>query len=433
VLAGVCATLRTIFRPLIGFKVTIKRDDSPKYALQKALVVTRTSTILNSVVEVNIGHSHYPYKDFLGPYKVPQLLAPTIFTLVNAIPTMQQLHTIQLNSIILSRIHLHIILSAPYPVHLILTTVQLPKMSLFPPTNLRKLTLTMRSSWETVQPLIAHLATSLEYLELKWCEFLPPSQLQLPSFPCLQELRHHQHRMWSTFPDNGQVNELLRLGSQITRLHVTGHFHNEPATACQENLQYLTTSLWMLSEHIFGTEPFRRLVHLSLMPFECVDVANHPVTPSSFIHDHFPTITSLQLSIQWDFRNHAMVMARSQHNLQTLELVIHTREGMDDEESGAVDRDFSGEVPSDQLDQAMLPAALQTLHLEVVHSHDESEQSAVRCIQWVFDDIVPPVTGLGGTSLKSIRLSVSEPEREREPVISRQWVKAPNGDWLRLE
>jgi len=141
---------------------------------------------------------------------------------------MRQLHTIQLNHITLSRMYLYAILSSPYLIHLILNTVQLPKISMFPPPKLRKLTLTTMSSWETVQPLISQLATSLEYLELQGCRFLPLSQLQLPPFPCLQELRHHQHYTRSTFPDTSQLNELLRLGSQVAHLHVTGHVHHEP-------------------------------------------------------------------------------------------------------------------------------------------------------------------------------------------------------------
>jgi hypothetical protein len=269
-----------ILRPLVGFKVTIKRDYSPKYALRKALVVTRTSAILDSVVEVNIGKSTKPHRDFLGSFKFPYLLTPTLYTLVNAIPSMRQLHTIQLNNIILSRTYLHTILSTPYLIHLILGTVQLPKISTFPPTKLRKLTLTMMFSWETVQPLISQLATTLEYLELQRCEFLPPFQLNLPSFPCLQELRLQQDRSWSTFPDITDLNELLRLGSQVTHLHVTGHSFSEPITACHRSLQYLYTTVWMLLERIFGTEPFRRLIHLSLELADYADTLHYSPTPS---------------------------------------------------------------------------------------------------------------------------------------------------------
>ena len=161
--------------------------------------------------------------------------------------------------------YLRTILSSPYLIHLILNSVSLPKLSTFPPTQLRKLSLTMMSSWETNQPLISHLATSLEYLELTWCRFLPAAQVQLPPFPCLQELRYHQGYGESTFPDRSQLNALLRLASQVTHLHVTGHTRNEPITACQESLRYLSISTPMLSEHIFGTRPFPQLVHLSLV------------------------------------------------------------------------------------------------------------------------------------------------------------------------
>ena len=277
-------------------------------------------------------------------------------------------------------------------------------------------------SWQTVQSLISQLATSLEYLELQRCEFLPPSQLQLPSFPCLQELRHHQGYIRTTFPDQNHLNELLRLGSRVTHLHVTGHFRNEPVTACPTSLQYLVTSSWMLSEHVFGTEPFPRLVHLTVVGFEYADIAD----PSSFISDHFPRITSLDLSTLWRLRDRAMVMARSQHNVQALKLVIYTQDWIMDEEV----------VPKDQLHHAMLPAGLQTLKLEVFQSHYELERGATRCSRWIFDHVIPSMTHLGGFALKSISLSVSQPKSrsgERERVLSRQWDKALNGDWQRLE
>jgi hypothetical protein len=407
------------------------RDYSPKYALQKALAVTRTSTILDSVVEVNIGKRTDTREYYLGSYKIPHRLIPALNTLANALPAMPRLHTIQLTSIILSRTYLHTILSTPYPIHLILEAVQLPKISTFPPTKLRKLTLTTMSSWETVQPFIAQLAASLEYLELKRCKFRPPTRLQLPSFPCLHELHHYPDIARSTFRDTNHLNELLRLGPHITHLHVRGHFENEPVTACRESLQYLYTSIWMLSEHIFGTEPFPRLMHLTLRFDIYADTYNFLPTPSSFIRDHFPTITSLHLSIPWGYRNHAMVIARSQHNVQALKLYI--QEGMNNK---AVTPYFPAEVLNDPLHQATLPMALQTLELEVDKCFGDPEQSATQCSRWVFDDVVPPVTGLGGTGLKSIGLLVSQPKSrtvERERVLSRQWVKAPNDGWQMLE
>jgi len=198
-LAGVCVTLWIFLQPLIKFKVTIKGDDSPKYALRKALVVTWTLTILDSVVEVDIGKITKPYRNNLGLYKVPYLLTPTLYTLDNAIPEMQRLHTIQLNNIIPSRTYIYTILSSPYLIHLNLYIVQLPKISTFPPTRCRKLTLMMITSWETIRSMLSQLATSLEYLRLKWCRFLPESQLQLPSFPCLQEIYFYQYYPWHIF------------------------------------------------------------------------------------------------------------------------------------------------------------------------------------------------------------------------------------------
>ena len=412
-------------------------DYSPDYALQKALIVTQTSTIFDRVVQVNIGKSTNSLKDFTRSYTVPYLLTPALNTLVNAFPAMQHFHTIQLSDIFLSRVYLYTILSSPHLIHLILDTVQLPEISTFPPTKLRKLTLKMMiCSWETVQPLIAQLATSLEYLELRHCTFLAPYRLQLPSFPCLQELRHHHYSYQSTFSDQAQLNELFRLGSPVTHLHVTGKFRNGPVAACQKSLQYLSTNICMLSDHIFGTESFPRLMHLSLRIFQFTNPAHYPPTPSSFIRDHFPTITSLHLSIPWALRNRAMVMARFQHNLQALKLVIDIGYRIDDEESGEADSCFPVEVPNDQLHRAMLPATLENLTLDIIQNRGELEWGATRCSGWVFDDVVPPATGLDGTGLKSISLLVSHPKKrvvKRERVLSRQWVKVPDNSWQLLE
>jgi len=184
---------------------------------------------------------------------------------------------------------------------------------------------------------------------------------------------------------------------------------------------------FVLSPTLFGTEPFPQLTHVSL--FEYADIHN-PLIHTSFICDHFPMITSLHLSVPWVIWNRAMVMAWSQHNVQTLKLIINIQDRIGDEE---MIPSFPLEVTNDQL--AMLPAALLILQLEVVQSDDELEQGAWYS-QWIFNDVVPPATGLGGTGLKSIDLLVSQPKStsaERERVLSRQWVKAPNGDWQRVE
>ena len=431
-LAGVCVTLWVMFRPLMEFKVTITPDDFPKYALQKALVVTRTSTIRDSVVQVNIGRGFYTSNNSLWSYKFISLLSLALYTLVNAIPAMQHLHTIQLSSILLSRIYLYTILSSPHLIHLILHNVPLPKMSTFPPPTLRKLTLrVMKYPWESVQPLIAQLATSLEYLDVHRCIFLPPSQLQLPSFPCLQELRYRQDYPHITFSDKNQLNELLRLASRVTHLHVSGH--DEPVTACRRNLQHLSTILWMLSDDIFGTEPFLRLMHLSIRFTQSTDALIHPPTLSSFIRNRFPAITSLHLTIPWSFRNCAMVMAQSQYNVRALELVVV---GIEYAQSMERPWYLPVEVLDDQLHHAKLPAALQAVTLEAVQHGSELERGITRCIQWVLDDVIPPVTGLGGIGLKSISVVVSQPKSrsvERGRVFSRQWVRAPDDVWQVLE
>ena len=410
--------------------------DSPKYALRKALVVTRSSTILDSVVEVNIGRTTNAYKDLRRSYKVPYLLTPALFTLVNAVPAMQQLHSIHLNNLILSRMYLYTILSSPYLIHLILRAVQMPKMSAFPHANLRKLTLTAMTSWESVQPLISQLATSLEYLSLQGCEFRALPQIQLPSFPRLRELHLHQLYNARIFPDNSRLNELLRLGSQLTHLLLTGQFDSEPITACQNNLQHLSVSDGMLSDQIIGTVPFPRLMHLSIRILRFSYAVKNPLERSLFIRDHFPGITSLDLHIPWFFRNNAVAIARSQHNVHTLKLANEAEVGIEYEEDVRICFCCQVRTPHDELHQAMSPMALRTLKLEVTQFHRGLEGSATRCTRWIYNDIIPSATGLGGPGLTSISMSVSKPKSgsiAREQVLSRQWVKVADDDWQIVE
>ena len=410
--------------------------DSPKYALRKALVVTRTSTILDSVAEVSIGRTINAYKDSRSPYKVPYLLAPTLSTLVKAIPAMRHLHSIHLNNIILSRKYLYAILSSPCLIHLTLRAVQMPKLSTFPPTKLCKLSLTAMTSWETVQPFISQLATSIEYLSLQGCEFRAIPQLQLPSFPSLRELHLHQLYNAKTFPDNSQLNELLRLGSQLTHLLLTGQFEYEPITACQNSLQHLSINDVMLSDQIIGTIPFPRLMHLTIRILRFSYAVKHPLRRSLFIRDHFPKITSLELHIPWFFRNNAVAIARSQHNVHTLKLVNETEVGIEYEEDVKICFCCRVETPHDELHQAMSPTALQTLKLEVTQFHGGLEGSAARCTRWIYNDIILFATGLGGPGLMSIDMSVSKPDIGsivRERVHSRRWVKGADDDWQVVE
>ena len=80
----------------------------------------------------------------------------------------------------------------------------------------------------------------------------------------------------------------------------------------------------------------------------------------------------------------------------------------------------------------MLPGALQSLKLDVVQRYGKLERSLAQCIRWIDDDVVHPVTGLGGSGLKNIDVSFvlhhgSGFERERR--VWRRWTKLPDGDW----
>jgi len=238
-------TLRRIFRPLVEYKVTILLGESRNNALQKALTITRTPTILDSVVTVNITASR-------PRHKTQYLSSPTLFTLFKAIPAMPQLRTVHLLGIFLEETYLCCILSSPCLTHLILDVVQMSNISKLPPPpqNLRKLTIKMMNPWEAIEPLIAQLATSLEYLELKWCIFLPPRRVQLPYFPRLRELCHHP-KPRHNHDNEALLKELIHLVPQITHLHLYGRVHYRHITAFPKSLRHLSIDEDTLTKQTF--------------------------------------------------------------------------------------------------------------------------------------------------------------------------------------
>ena len=119
--------------------------------------------------------------------------------------------------------------------------------------------------------------------------------------------------------------------------------------------------------------------------------------------------------------------------MQTLKLSLETAVGFVDERPCW---DLPPESPIDIPRECTLPAVLQSLILEVVA---KSKFALVRGIpsytQWIDDDVLPPVTGLGGPDLKNVDVLFVQLESklERERMVRRRWVKSPNGDWLMEE
>ena len=405
-------------------------DRSLSDAFQKALAVTRTSTILDSVVTVNIGKTTV-WGQFESVHKILYLFSPTLFTLVKAIPAMRQLHTVHLWRISLARTYLCCILSSPYLTHLILDDVRMPNISKLPPPpqNLHKLSIRAMYSWEAIEPLIAQLATSLEYLELKWCRFLHPPRVPLPSFPCLRELYHHQMPTGNRC-NEALLSELFHLVPQVTHLHLYGCVLYRQITAFPKNLQHLAIDELMITEPNFGPITCSQLISLSLRWYG-VSGLKYLLTISSFIRDHFPRITCLHLDSPWPPPT-ALALARSQHHVQTLKLSLNTTRGLDRE---GTDFSFPPGSPSDIHRGCTLPAALQFLILEVVQTDYKLERSVPTCTQWINDNVLPPVTGLGGPNLKNIDVLFVRLENKsgRERVVRRRWAKSPNGDWLMEE
>ena len=410
--------LRMVFRPLVKFKVTIMLDASHSH--RKVLAITRIATFLDSMVELKIGErARYLFQ-------VQYIFSPALFAVFRALPAMRQLHTIHLSAIFLAETYLSCILSSPNLIHLILYGTRMPKISRLPPPspNLRKLTLVSMISWDAIQPLIVHLAASLEYLEFNLCGFgfgpRPQNRSQLPPFPSLRELRHQN------FGNEAVLDELF-LVSQVTHLHLFGNLDSSRIASFPKSLQHLSTEDGVLVQWRLRPTPLTQLISLSIRRSEEWEM-NYHLALSSFVCDHFPGITSLHLDIGWSLRNVALVMARSQHNVRAMELSIVTRRGLDSEGKW---RQNQVRILNDYLQNTMLPGTLQSIKLEVVQHYGDLVRTLALCSQWIEDDIIHPVKGLGGSDLRSIDalFILSESGLERERRIWKRWAKLSDGDW----
>jgi len=396
------------------------------YAPQKTLAIAQTPAVLDSVVEVRIGKRKSTSSRWVSdikfhPYSV-------VLTLVKVIPAMPQLHTVHLDHVILPRVYLYTILSSPHLVHLSLDTVQMPKMSKFPPPKLRKLTLTAMTSWDAIKPLISHLSTSLEHLEVRWCDIWDLHNRQLPPIPCLRELRHlHITDRWNLADGSG----FFHLGPHISHLHLSGNVYQPWVVPFPKSLRHLFVDERVLTATVFGTNPLPWLTSLSIRCDREREGVTDRLTLLSFVCVRFPRITSLHLTIPWHLRHFALVMARSQPNVQALNLVIDTLSGLDSDERGERFIHDQIEVPNNYLHEAVLPAAIHSLSLEVVQTSYKLERSIACCTRWIDDNIIHCVTGLGGPYLKSIDVVFigREDGSELDRVLRMRWVKSFNGSW----
>ena len=414
------------------FTITIALDDSSIHAVRKALAITRTSSILDSVEKFNIGQMKMKWGSRWRA-QFPIIFSPTLFTLTKAIPAMRHLHTVRLFQTFLPRTYFYCILSSPHITYLILESIYPPEISTSPPPlppTLRKLTIIEVHSWRTLEPLIALVATSLEYLEFQCCNFLFHNQCEYqykpPSFSCLHELRElrHYQRNCSWFGNAIVLRNLLQLGPQVTQVHIVGTLWNYGALSPPKSLRHLSTDNAMLRTGILGVDPWSQLMSLTIHSHSLRRGSRH-LNLALIIRHYFPRITSLHLHIPWSLRNFALIMARSQENVQALELFIIITRTMEWGETGGDEV----EISADYLRTAILPAALRSIKLDV---YDKTDWGIGPCTRWVNDNIIPDETGLGGPDLRSIELSFIQPESgsERERVLRRRrWIKSPNDDW----
>ena len=230
---------------------------------------------------------------------------------------MPRLHTVCFTDIEMEQQHLELLFQSNSLHHLILRDCGFPHLGRLPPSRIRHLTLSLFVKWKDVEPLLGHCSANLEVLEI--FNHLRPMQKStaLPLFLNLRKLK-----IQDTSNHTTHVNTLTSLAPQLKVLEVYGSAKVAELSALPGGLNHLTINRRGIWDGCFGTPP---IVHLSHLHITCYRFAKEDDRRGSIlpiIKDTFPNLTTLELTIEWDFRNIALLLARHLPKVTRLELII---------------------------------------------------------------------------------------------------------------
>ena len=177
-----------------------------------------------------------------------------------------------------------------------------------------------------MEPLLGHCSPNLEALDFNGylSQLSGSTKTRLPLFPKLRELKFDGA--------NGLISDLGTLTSlapQLEHLELCGHrdfTHRLSALpALPAGLNRFSINRWAMDDRYFDTRLFIHFPHLHITHFhnygrEAEGDRRGSVIP--IIRRIFPNLTSLELTIQWDFRNLALLHARLLPNVTRLKLNI---------------------------------------------------------------------------------------------------------------
>ena len=307
---------------------------------------------------------------------------------------MPRLHTANFSGFKVKQEHLALLFQSNSLHHLTLSRCGLPISVRLPPSPIRHLTLSLRDNCKHVEPLLGHCSTNLETLD-----FIGNlSQLQgsttLPLFPKLRILKFDE-----TIGSISHLDTLISLAPLLEHLEVYGRRDSlSRLSSLPASLNCLGINRWAIGDGDFGTRRFAQLPHLHITHFHDGPGDRRGwVIP--IIQRIFPNLTSLDLDIQWEFRNLALLLARHLPKVTRLKLSIPW--------STVYDLDIGPYLPY----FAAPGGPLASLDVNVGYADKSNIETYKR---WVIQTVLGPDLRLGGPYLQEVKMVLGN---SRRPVV----------------
>ena len=346
-----------------------------------------------SKIDVEFWNSHI----WINPPKSPSDLQFRSRHIVSAflrnVPLMPRLHTATFYSVKLQQRHLALLFQSNSLHRLEISKCYLPRWVFLPPSPIRHLRLSLRGDCRHAEPLLGHCSPNLEALDFNGHLSQPPgsTRTRLPLFPKLRELKFDGA--------NGSISDLdtlISLAPQLEHLEFCRRkdfIHRLSALpTLPASFNRFSTNRWAMDDRYFDTRLFIHLPHLHIKHLHEGD-RRGPVIP--IIRRIFPNLTSLELTIQWDFRNLALLHARHLPNVTRLKLNISC--------PTFADLDIGPYLPY----FAAPGGPLASLHVNVDYVNEFHIET---CKSWVIHTVLGPDPGLGGPYLQEVEVVFSDSE-----------------------
>jgi len=321
---------------------------------------------------------------------VPTPLNSRIKRIISAflrnVERMPRLHTACFIDIEMEQEHLELLFQSNSLHHLLLRRCGFLHLGCLPPSRIRHLTLSLMVEWKDVEPLLRHCSANLEVLEI-YNHFRPMQKsTTLPLFPNLRKLK-----VQDTSNHTTHVNALTSLAPRLKVLEVYGSAKVAELSALPGGLERLTINRLGIWDGCFGTRPIDRLSHLHITYYKFAKEDDRRGSILPITKDTFPNLTTLELTIGWDFRNIALLLARHLPEVTQLELNI-------DSHLFFRTREFDVNPYLSYFAEPRGPLA--RLYVNMLPTWEPMDS----CQSWVTDTVLGTDPGLGGPYLQAVEV-----------------------------